>query len=145
MGKVVINTCFGGFGLSKESCQRYWDLKGQQVWIEDEKEYPALGMFTVWLVSPSERVKHKTSHQFSSMSMDERVVYNRKVSEQTWHYRNVERNDPVLVQVVEELGDKANGKYSKLQVVEVNGDYRIDEYDGYESIETPGQIEWQYA
>ena len=145
MGKVVINACYGGFGLSREACQRYWDLKGQQVWIEDDKEYPALGMFTVWLVSPSERVKHKTSHQFSSMSMDERVAYNRKVSEQTWHDRDVKRNDPVLVQVVEELGDKANGKYSKLQVVEVNGLYKIDEYDGYESIETPGQIEWQYA
>ena len=36
MGKVVINTCFGGFGLSKEACQRYWDLKGQEVWVEGD-------------------------------------------------------------------------------------------------------------
>lgn len=145
MGKVVINACYGGFGLSREACQRYWDLKGEQVWIEDDTEYPALGMFIVWLVPPSERVKRKTPHQFSSMSMDERVAYNRKVSEQTWYDRNVDRNDPVLVQVVEELGDKASGKYSKLRVVEVDGLYKIDEYDGYESIETPGQIEWKYA
>jgi len=145
MGKVVINSCYGGFSLSREACQRYWDLKGEQVWIEDDTEYPSLGIFTVWLVPPSERVEKKTSKEFASMSLDERVAYSQKVSEQSWYDRDVERNDPVLVQVVEELGDKANGKYSKLRVVEVDGLYKIDEYDGYESIETPDQIEWSYA
>ena len=145
MGKVVINTCFGGFGLSKEACQRYWDLKGQEVWIEDDKECPSLGLFTVWLVPPSERVKHKTTKQFSSMSMDERREYNQKASEQSWYNREVERNDPILVQVVEELGEKASGKYAQLKVVEVDGLYKINEYDGRESIETPGDIDWSYA
>lgn len=145
MGKIVINSCYGGFGLSREACQRYWDLKGEQVWIEDNAEYPSLDIFTVWLVPPSERVEKKTSKQFTYMSLDERIEYNRKVAEQSWYDRDVERNDPVLVQVVEELGDKASGKYSKLRVVEVDGLYKINEYDGYESVETPDQIEWQYA
>ena len=35
MTKVVYNACYGGFGLSKEACQRYWDIRDQQVWIEE--------------------------------------------------------------------------------------------------------------
>ena len=142
MTKVVYNICYGGFGLSKEACQRYFDIKGQQVWIEDNTEYPSFGIFTVWLVPPNERVEHKTSKQFSSMSMDERCEYNRKIAAQSWYDRNVDRHDPVLVQVVEELGDKANGKYSKLAIAEVDGQYRIDEYDGMESVETPESYDW---
>jgi len=48
----------------------------------------------------------------------------------------MKRDDPVLVQVVEELGDAASGRHAKLKVVEVPDgiDYEIDEYDGIERI-----------
>ena len=134
MTKVVYNACYGGFGLSKEACQRYWDIKGQSIWFED-----ALWGFTVWLVPPEERLEQK---EWSSMTVDERVAYNRAHSEQTWYNRNVDRHDPVLVQVVEELGDKANGEYAKLRIEEVYGSYRIDEYDGNESVMTSGDYNW---
>ena len=134
MTKVVYNACYGGFGLSKEACQRYWDIKGQSIWFED-----ALWGFTVWLVPPEERLEQK---EWSSMTVDERVAYNRAHSEQTWYNRNVDRHDPVLVQVVEELGDKANGEYAKLRIEEVYGSYRIDEYDGNESVMTSGDYDW---
>jgi hypothetical protein len=74
--------------------------------------------------------------------MDERVAYNRAHSEQTWYYNNVSRHDPVLVQVVEELGEKASGICAKLAIDEVNGPYRIDEYDGNESVMTSGDYNW---
>tara|TARA_R110000868_G_scaffold261048_1_gene519145 strand:- start:1363 stop:1779 length:417 start_codon:yes stop_codon:yes gene_type:complete len=135
MTKVVYNACYGGFGLSKEACQRYWDIKGQQVWIEDEK----LGLFTVWFVPPEERPEQK---EWSSMTMDERIAYNKAYSKHTWRENNVDRHDPVLVQVVEELGDKANGKHAKLVIGEVDGPYRIDEYDGNESVMTSGDYDW---
>lgn len=54
MVRVVFNQCYGGFSLSKEACRRYWEIKGQQIWIEDDKNYPSFGMWTVWLVSPEE-------------------------------------------------------------------------------------------
>jgi hypothetical protein len=139
MTKVVYNACYGGFSLSKEACQRYWDIKGQQVWIEDDTQFKSLGLFTVWLVPPSERREQK---EWSSMTMDERVAYNRAHSEQTWYYNNVSRHDPVLVQVVEELGEKASGICAKLAIDEVNGPYRIDEYDGNESVMTSGDYNW---
>ena len=134
MTKVVYNACYGGFGLSKEACQRYWDIQGQQVWIEDSQ-----WGFTVWLVPPEERREQK---EWSSMTMDEHIAYNLASSKQTWYNRNVDRHDPVLVQVVEELGDKSNGEYAKLRIEEVYGSYRIDEYDGNESVMTSGDYNW---
>lgn len=134
--KVVINNCYGGFGLSKEACQRYWDIKGQQVWIEDDTKFKSMGLFTVWLVPPEERLESKEGEAFYVMSMDERRAYNQKHSEQTWYYRDVERNDPLLVQVVEELGQVAASRHAELKIVEIPDDVQwdIDEYDGMEHI-----------
>jgi hypothetical protein len=55
---------------------------------------------------------------------------------------NIPRHDPILVQVVEELGEKANGNCADLQIEEVYGPYRIDEYDGNESVKTPTGYDW---
>lgn len=55
---------------------------------------------------------------------------------------NIPRHDPILVQVVEELGEAASGEYARLAIAEVSGPYRIDEYDGYESVATPDSYDW---
>ena len=133
--KIVINECYGGFGLSKEACQRYFDLKGQQVWIEVDKKFSALDMFTVWLVSPEKRLEIKEGEAYYKMSRDERTDYNWKYSQQIWYQGdNLTRNDPFLVQVVEEMGDKAWGRYAKLAIVEIPDDvpWIIEENDGME-------------
>lgn len=54
-----------------------------------------------------------------------------------WATDNETRTAPELVQVVEELGEKANGSFANLIVVEVPDDVNwvIEEYDGYETIE----------
>ena len=48
----------------------------------------------------------------------------------------VERNDPNLVQVVQELGVDAETLYSELKIVEVPDDvkWHIHEYDGMEHV-----------
>ncbi|MCA2590205.1 MAG: hypothetical protein IM509_05495 [Microcystis sp. M31BS1] len=53
------------------------------------------------------------------------------------HHLN--RHDPILVSVVKQLGDRANGSFADLKVVEVQGRYRINEYDGFETIEEEGR------
>lgn len=48
------------------------------------------------------------------------------------------RHSPILVQCVEELGEKASGEYADLKIEEIEGNvYRIDEYNGRETIITP--------
>lgn len=62
-------------------------------------------------------------------------------------YVNVPRHDPILVEVVEKLGDAANGESARLRIADVpfGARYRIDEYDGNEVVMTPDDYEWQVA
>jgi len=137
MTKVVYNACYGGFNLSREACKRYWELQGKQVWIEDGD---FTDMFTVWLVPPEERLTKP--EPWYSAPIEERIAFNEQYSKQTWSDRNVSRHDHILVQVVEELGDKANGMCAKIAIEEVSGPYRIDEYDGNESVVEPDGYDW---
>jgi hypothetical protein len=67
-----------------------------------------------------------------------KLISNRKYCEDY----DIPRHDPILVQVVEELGDKANGLGAKLEIDEVHGPYRINEYGGFEGVEIPADYDW---
>ncbi len=54
----------------------------------------------------------------------------------------VARHDPRLVAIVEQMGDAADGECASLKVVEVGPMYRIDEYDGAETVVQPGGDVW---
>ena len=49
----------------------------------------------------------------------------------------LDRTDPVLIQIVETLGAEANGRFAKLRIIEIPDDveWEITEYDGNESVE----------
>lgn len=51
-------------------------------------------------------------------------------------YIYIKRNDPLLVKVVEELGETAEGMNAKLKIVEIpdNVEFEISDYDGMETI-----------
>ena len=56
---------------------------------------------------------------------------------------NGTRHDPLLIAVVRELGESANSDCADLEIVEIQGNqYRITEYDGLESLNTPEGIRW---
>jgi hypothetical protein len=61
--------------------------------------------------------------------------------------RDIDRSDPVLVQIVEELGAAANGDCAELAIAEVSTGmpYRIDEYHGFESVMTYDDYDWKPA
>ena len=82
--KVVINNCFGGFGLS-------------------EKAYEVLGL------------------EWDGFG---------------YEFMRGDRTDVKLVAVVEQLGEAASGRHSRLKVVEIPDDveWHIAEYDGYEHV-----------
>lgn len=81
--KIVINKCFGGFGLSQEAYE-YLGLEWDGFGFADE----------------------------------------------------IKRNDPKLVECVETLGERADGRFANLVVVEIPDDveWEIDQYDGLETI-----------
>jgi len=118
MAEVVINTCYGGFGLSNEAIRLYLTRKG--ILYEERKD--------------------KWGHSmFSSPGKEDWSLYD-EVSRPV-------RHDPDLVSVVKELGLGANGDCADLRIVELDEGtlYRIDEYDGMERIETRDSIGWAVA
>lgn len=59
-----------------------------------------------------------------------------RIGNTIWHPKNIERDDPILVQVVKELGEKANGTNSQLRIIEIdyNARYEIGYCNGKEKI-----------
>jgi hypothetical protein len=53
------------------------------------------------------------------------------VPEYSWYWK---RDDPLLVEIVETLGEEANGRAAELRIVEIPADvkWQIDEYGGNE-------------
>lgn len=145
--KVVINGCYGGFWLSFEGLLRYAEITGQpcylfrkgdwdsppQSWKQIGFEEAGNGIRVVALRVPDPALLPDQTN-WREMSQEERVESNKKCSEMTWDIRGFDRDDPALVQVVEELGDRANGSAASLKVVEIPDDveWYIEEYDGSE-------------
>ncbi len=84
MTKIVINTCYGGFGLSEQAMNMYC----------------------------------------SQLDLDPKQVG-------SW---DIARDSPTLIQIIEQLGQAANGNFAELKIVEVpdDVDWYIEEYDGRE-------------
>ena len=128
MKKIVINACHGGFGLSHKAMMRYFELKDIEVYPEEFNSYYSI--WTYYLLPPEERkVLPEGSDVVETLeasmqnSMDQ-VFYDWKIS----------RDDPALIQAVEELGENSWSSYSELKVVEIPDDveWEINEYDGLE-------------
>lgn len=130
---IVISKCHGGFGLSAQAVKLYLKLKGQQCWIEKSR----FGADWVWLVPKQQRVDYDIApEKWHTMTQAERQQHNALCDQQLFRERDIDRDDPALVQVVRELGKEANSKFSDLKVVEIPADveWQIEEYDGAEWI-----------
>ena len=126
--KVVINACHGGFGLSEKAVMRYAELKGLTLYPERSPLYT-----TYWLVPEGER---EDQANFHAWSLAERKASNARLLNQMLDKCGISRDDPALVQVVEELGAEASGSGAALAIVEIPDDvaWEIEEYDGYEYV-----------
>jgi len=122
MKEIVLNDCYGGFGLSNEAVMRYAELKGITL-------YPCIEEFN------DEELLKKSSLSLILYST-EPVANEKELSDANLFKEDcIPRDDPCLVQVVKELGDKANTAFSKLKVIEIPDDvaeWEIEEYDGIE-------------
>jgi len=129
---IVINDCHGGFGLSAMAIERYHDIMNRPVWIETNRMCSLVK--TVWLVPLDQRVELPGPKEWQTMTDQEKLNYNDRYNNQVWSDRDLVRDDPVLIQVVRELGTKANAPVAKLKIVEIPAsvEWQIEEYDGKE-------------
>lgn len=101
--KIVINSDFGGFGLSDLAIEMYLNAHGTT---------------------------------FQRMVNDSGSRHWYEVNGELFTEYDIVRSDPMLVWVVEQLGDRACSQYANLKIVEVPDDvkWHICEYDGIEHI-----------
>lgn len=119
MTKIAYNACFGGFGLSTEAFEKLLDKKGVK-W----ERFETGGVFG--------------RHSYQHPDTKERIS----------KYDLLEdRTDKDLISVIEELGEAAFGEFSRLRIADIPSGtrYRIDEYDGNESVMTPDDYDWKIA
>lgn len=133
MTKIVVNRCYGGFGLSEEAVRYYAVLKGIPL-------YPEMGPYSsltgpTWYTVPKD--KRTPEIDWKKASTKERIAYNEAYSKEVFSDRDTPRDDPALIKTVEDLGKAASNRFSDLQVVEIPDDVKwvIDEYDGLETVE----------
>jgi zona occludens toxin (predicted ATPase) len=145
MTKIAYNNCFGGFSLSHEGIVRYAEIKGITLWIEDQEHSSSLLGKAYWTVPLKERPKELPN--WHSQPMEARQAYNQAYKKARLYGRDISRTDPALIQTIEELGQSASGHYASLAIAEVptGTQYRIDEYDGKESVMTAADYDWQTA
>ena len=127
--KIVVNRCFGGFGLSYEAVMLYAKLNGINLYgyINDYSDKT----YTTFL--PYKEEGRKSCIHYSTLS----ILPNGKLDDESYFsVYNIKRTDPILIEVVETLGEKANGEHAKLEIVEIPDgiEWHIDEYDGIESV-----------
>ena len=108
--KVVINSCFGGFGLSDAAFEQLLNRKGV-AWEKVKDKYD-LDLY------------YKAGH----VGDDEHYLSYQQFTEN--------RADPDLVAVVERFGKNVNTPYSELKIVDVPDDveWTLQQYDGLEHI-----------
>jgi hypothetical protein len=132
--KVVVNRCFGGFGLSYIAVKRYFELQGWKFLPAYEPEY-GKGYKPLFEEEAENRSMISYYQNYipeDKDNQDEDYWENAGY----WSYYDLERTDSILIQVIEELGDKADGWAAKLDIVDVPDDvnWYIDDYDGVESV-----------
>ena len=124
--KVVINSCYGGFSLSHKAIKLLAEKQGKACYffksnLNGENKYELINGIphpTEWFV-----------HAFSVNDPSE-IDFEKNHLES----RPKDRADPLLVEVVEELGTEADGPHAELKIVNVPSDIKwsIQEYDGAE-------------
>jgi hypothetical protein len=131
--KIVINSCHGGFGLSDAAIDRYIELKGLKLFKHYDEQWDTYSYFTV----PYEEYEKANKNDITKTEWEGQSVgwgRYKASNDLCWSERDIKRNDPILVQVVKELGELANGRFAELKLVDIPLDiqWAIEEYDGDE-------------
>ncbi len=134
MKKVVINGTFGGFSLSYEAVMKYAELKKIKLYAFDSKGL--MGKEEIIPINSKTEAEDLFCIHYSRKD-PKTTKYKTLYSDKDYFSdRDIERDDPCLVEVVKFLGKQADGAHAKLEIVEIPDDieWHIEEYDGNEHV-----------
>lgn len=143
MKKVAINLCYGGFNISAKAVARLADLQGRPCFFYKNESVFGKTPKESYTPVPCDEVKGLFWSAFDRDDVQEAMPYGVDIPTVNawWHKHQLDsrpenREDPLLIQVIEELGEEASGSCAKVSIVEIPSDveYTIEEYDGYEHV-----------
>ena len=140
MKKVILNKCFGGFGVSKEAYELYAKKKGISVFHYTQKNLKKEIYTYATDATDDNRI---FDFYFTKYFGNKAYISDEDFKKYFLNLNEYFREDKTLIEVVEELGEKANTFYSNLKIVEIPNDldYVIDNYNGIETLHQKVQ-EW---
>jgi len=132
--KVVKNTCYGGFGLSPKAQKEYLERKGFNPTFYNREHTDDLN--TEYTRISFEEAQSSGNLGVLTTKEDLGENPDNIPGEKYFLDTHISRDDEILVEVVEELGDEADGDCADLRVTTIPDDveYEISEYDGIETI-----------
>lgn len=138
MKKIVINACYGGFGLSPRAAVWMFE-KGFR---EEGFATPCEKYFQTFGGTFDEEGLRKAKDEwdeFIASGKSDKIFLTvfSPCGEFVLNDRDIPRDHPLLIECVETLKKDADGWASKLKIVEVPDDvkWHIGEYDGLESVD----------
>lgn len=129
--KVILNKCYGGFDVSKEAYMLYAKKKGLKLY-----QYASDFVSNKKCIYTRANDETLFKNYFIKDMGDNIEINNEDYKKYNLYLDDEHRQDPILIEVVEELENKASGRFGRLEVVEIpdNCYYKIDDYDGIETI-----------
>ncbi len=147
--KIVLNGCYGGFGLSYEAMYLYLIASGKTPYfyvdVSSYDDYTKQHRYKRITLEEANQLARKL---FIYCSTTDQGTYVDNFPVDIMNFNNIDRSDPVLVSVVETIGSEyASSRFARLEVVEIPDGtlYKIDEYDGLESLITQDDDDWLLA
>lgn len=131
--EVVINACYGGFGLSHAAVMLWAKLAKKKIYGfvgEDGLE------ITGRKIPYKPRKSQKEPLVISYLTHPTWPEDGEKVNDVYFSPSDIPRDDPHLVKAVKQLKKKANTRYAELKIVKIPADvqWTVEEYDGYKHI-----------
>lgn len=136
--KIVVNKCYGGFGLSAAAIVYYLKLKGLPCFFYTQTKYSHRDSVDLFEKASYDEIKDETfpPYTFTKDLGDSFSKWPRNDASY-FYFGNLHRDDLFLVQTVEDVGEKeSSSRFAELKVIEIPDgiEWEIDEYDGIESI-----------
>ena len=126
--KIVINKCFGGFGLSEAAYEKLIEYGIPVRAYKEQVQDPDTRRYLPEPDNEGEVIFDDALSEVKRMT-----VFNQRYWD-TWARET--RTHPLLIRVVEELGGAASGQFASLEVIEIpdDVDWELNEYDGVEHV-----------
>ena len=141
--KVAYNACFGGFGLSSLALTEFAKKKGVELTWYEQVGHKHEGNE---LYKRLDSVPDSNRMSMQPLTVDAGDEIKEIPSKSFYYpsfYDDESRKDEDLIDVIESLGEKANGMCAEIRIKEIpdGASFEISSYDGNESV-VPQRQSW---